>query len=347
MASHTITLGDGTDDTGTSWFTSATDDYIISDVTTSNTGTYVSGGFDSLGNPYTSKPILIVDVTVRVGGNATSLGGPVSNGSYQPLLSTQSDGTPSSTAGGNVTPGGSTVSADTDSNFQFAAFTNTKYYYGFRERGVGGNIVYGRGGSSGSIWQNGTLRQSNSRISGRIVQNSIPNEPTNFAVNVASITPTGMQFTWTAPTDNGGASSSIKGYRINYKANSASLWSVLVANTGSTSTSATVTGLSPSTNYDFQVAALNDATDLHNSSDYSSITAHVGVRSSTVTVSTIADHQLKVWVVPEGGGSGEFKKGVVKVWVVPEGGGPGQFKTVANTNVSVWTGTEFKNVKLT
>lgn len=328
MASHDITLGDGLSDNGTSWFTSATDDYIISDVTTSNTGTYVSGGFDSLGNDYTSRPILIVDVTVRAGGNAISLGGPVSTGRYQALISTQDDGTPNTRSGGAETPGATTESISTDGNFKYKAFSNTKYYYGFQELGTGSSIVYGRGGSSGSIWQNGTLRQSNSRISGRITQSSIPNAPTNFAVNVSSITPTGMQFTWTAPTDDGGDSCTINGYRINYKANSASLWSVLVANTGSTATSATVTGLSPSTSYDFQVAALNDVTDLHNSSDYSSITAHVGVRSSTVTATTIADHQLKVWVVPEGGG-------------------PGQFKTVANTNVSVWTGTEFKNVKLT
>jgi len=43
MASHDITLGDGLSDTGTAFFLSATDDYVTSDVTTSNTGTYVSG----------------------------------------------------------------------------------------------------------------------------------------------------------------------------------------------------------------------------------------------------------------------------------------------------------------
>jgi hypothetical protein len=333
MSATNITLGEGLGDAGTAWFSSATSDYITSDVTTSNTGTYVSGGFDSLGNSYTSRPILVVDVTVRVGG--TGVGGPTSTGSYQPLLSTQSDGTPSTVSGGNTTPGGTTVSAGTDSNFKFAGFSNTKYYYGFRERGVGSNIVYARGGTSGSIYQNGTLRVSSSRISGRITQASIPNAPTLFAVNAASITPTGMQFTWTAPTDDGGDICTIKGYRINYKANSASLWSVLVPNTLNTTTSVTVGGLSPSTNYDFQVAALNDTTDLHNASNYDSITAHVGVRSETVSVTTLADHQLKVWV------GGEFKKGVAKVW---DGS---QFKTVANTNASVWTGSAFKNVKIT
>lgn len=333
MASHDIDRGDGLSDTGTAFFTSSTSAYILSDVTTSNTGTYVSGGFDSLGNPYTSRPILIVDVTVRVGG--VGFGGPTSTGSYQPLLSTQDDGTPSTRSGGNTTPGGTTVSATTSSDFQFAAFTNTKYYYGFQERGVGSSIVHGRGGTSGTIWRNGVSTVSNSRISGRVVQNSIPNEPTNFLVNSASITPTSMQFTWTAPTDDGGGSTEIKGYRINYKVNTASVWSVLVANTGSNATSATVTELSPSTSHDFQVAALNETTDLHNASDYSSITSHVGVRSSTVTASTIADHQLKVFV------GGEFKNGIVKVWSGSE------FKNVANTNVSVWTGSAFVNVKLT
>lgn len=332
MASHDITLGDGLSDTGTAYQLSSINDLLASDVTTSNTGTYVSGGFDSLGNEYTSRPIMIVDVTVRVGG---SYDGYTSTGRYQPLISTQSDGTPSTRSGGNVTPGSTTSNASTDSSFQFAAFSNTKYYYGFDELNVGNTIVFARGGSSGTIWKNGSSVYSNSRISGRITQSSIPNAPTNFAVNSSSITPTGMQFTWTAPTDDGGDSCTIKGYRINYKINSASTWSVLVANTGNSTTNTTVTGLSPSTNYDFQVAALNETTDIHNSSDYSSITAHVGVRSTTVTVSTIADHQLKVWV------DGEFKKGIVKVW------NGSQFKTVANTNISVWTGTEFKNVKLT
>lgn len=333
MASHNITLGDGLDDAGTSFFTSSENAYITSDVTTSNTGTYTSGGFDSLGNAYTSRPILVVDVTVRVGG--TGIGGPTSTGSYQPLFSTQADGTPSTTSGGNTTPGGTTVSASTDASFVFAGFSNTKYYYGFRERGVGSSVVYARGGTSGTIWRNGVSTVSNSRISGRITQSSIPNAPTNFAVNSASITPTSMQFTWTAPTDDGGDSCTIKGYRINYKEDSASTWSVLVANTGSSTTSATVTGLSPSTAYDFQVAALNDTTDLHNNSNYNNITAHVGVRSSTLSVTTLADHQIKVFV------GGEFKKGVVKVW------NGTQFKTVANTNISVWTGSAFKNVKLT
>jgi len=99
---------------------------------------------------------LITDVTVRVGG--TGVGGPTSNGSYQPLFSTQSDGTPSTRSGGNVTPGASTVNASTDSNFEFVAFTNTKYYYGFQERGVGANVVFARGGSSGTVWRNVNFR---------------------------------------------------------------------------------------------------------------------------------------------------------------------------------------------
>lgn len=332
MSTNTTSRGDGLSDSGTAYLLSAIDDYVTSDFTVSSGGTYTSGGFDSLGNAYTSKPVMITDVSVRVGG---SFDGYTSSGRYQPLISSQKDGTPSTKSGGNTTPGSSTVTATTDGNFKYAAFVGTTYYYGFEELGVGNTIVFGRGGSSGTIYRNGTTTFSSSRISGSITQDSIPNEPTSFAVNSASITPTSMQFTWVAPTDDGGSSCTIKGYRINYKTNSSSTWSVLIANTGSNATTATVTGLSPSTSYDFEIAALNETTDLHNNSDYSSITSHVGVRSSTVSANTISDHQIKVFV------GGEFKNGIVKVWDGTE------FKTVANANVSLWTGSAFKNVKLT
>ena len=73
-----------------------------------------------------------------------------------------------------------------------------------------------------------------------------------------SATPTGTQvaLSWTAPVSNGG--SSITDYVIEYKTNAASTWSTFADGT-STSTSATVSGLSSSTLYNFRVSAVNTA----------------------------------------------------------------------------------------
>lgn len=334
MASDTVSLGDGTGDTGTAYqLSTALNTKLMSDFTPGTAGTYISGGFDSLGNAYTSRPIMVYDVSVRVGG---SYDGYTNNAqSLTPIMSSQSDGTPSYGSGGSVSPTSGTVTASSNSSFANRAFAGTKYYYGFNQGGSGTVIVFARGGSSGTIWRNGATAYSNSRISGSVSWSSIPSAPQSVSVNVASISPTSAQITWTAPADDGGSATSILGYRINYRKGSSGLWSVYGSgNTGTTATSIVLTDLDPSQYYEVQVAATSTVTDLHNS-DYSVITAHVGERSSTVSFTTLADHQIKVW------DGTEFRKAYIKVW---DGAA---FKTVANASVSVWTGSEFKNVKIT
>ena len=65
-----------------------------------------------------------------------------------------------------------------------------------------------------------------------------------------------VALTWTAPPSDGGAA--ISGYRIDQKAGNDS-WSVAIPDTGNVMTATTVTGLGNGTDYQFRVAALNEA----------------------------------------------------------------------------------------
>ena len=67
--------------------------------------------------------------------------------------------------------------------------------------------------------------------------------------------PPRIDLSWTAPADNGGAS--ITGYRIEVSPNGTSSWTNRVANTGTTSTSYSHTGLSAGTTRHYRVSAIN------------------------------------------------------------------------------------------
>ncbi|MFM7034030.1 MAG: fibronectin type III domain-containing protein, partial [Planctomycetia bacterium] len=76
--------------------------------------------------------------------------------------------------------------------------------------------------------------------------------------------PTGVQgqpgfesvsLTWTAPTTTGGEA--ITGYAVRYSTDGGFSWTVATPNTSSTATSYTVTGLTSSVGYQFEVAAIN------------------------------------------------------------------------------------------
>ncbi len=62
-----------------------------------------------------------------------------------------------------------------------------------------------------------------------------------------------ITLSWTAPADNGSA---ISDYTVQYRAQGAGAWTTFADGT-STATSATVTGLTPATTYEFRVAAVN------------------------------------------------------------------------------------------
>lgn len=82
-----------------------------------------------------------------------------------------------------------------------------------------------------------------------------PGVPQAPGAPTATATGEGAQLSWTAPSNNGGAD--ITGYRIRSASNGSSSYSTLVANTGSTATSYSVTGLTNGTPYQFRVSAIN------------------------------------------------------------------------------------------
>jgi len=69
-------------------------------------------------------------------------------------------------------------------------------------------------------------------------------------LSLGSATGSSIALTWSAPSDTGGAT--ITGYRIKKDG------STLVADTGSTGTTYTATGLTAATSYSFTVAAINE-----------------------------------------------------------------------------------------
>ena len=89
-----------------------------------------------------------------------------------------------------------------------------------------------------------------------VIPSTVPNVPTS--VSATSNANTASAVTWTAPThpaNTGGAA--ITGYKIEYAASPYSSYTVLTANTGTTTTSATVTGLSNGTSYKIRISATN------------------------------------------------------------------------------------------
>ncbi len=80
-----------------------------------------------------------------------------------------------------------------------------------------------------------------------------PQPPTSLSATAASSST--INLSWSAPSDNGG--SAITGYDIERSTDSGSTWNTLDANTGSSSTAYSDTGLSPSTSYMYRVSAIN------------------------------------------------------------------------------------------
>jgi hypothetical protein len=345
MGAITESVGNGINDAADVTLTLRVGEDILSPYTINSSSTYVSGGFDSLGNAYTARPIGITDVTVRVGTSGGS-----SNVGIRPAFKTSLSGKSPSRVNSTVVAytgmfltlyGNPDASVSTEPTYVYPAFTSDAGYYGFRGFGLSGSMQYGRGGNGfvESVYQliSSTLTSAD-RLSGNVTQASIPG-PVRTP-NALSITDTSANIIWSAPIDDGMQSpaaysaSNIKGYRINYRNSGAENWKVLVANTGSSSTSRVVPGLSPSTYYEIQVAALNAVTDAHNSS-YANITAHVGERSITHPFTTaVSTNDIRVWT------GTEFKKGIVKIW------NGSAWLEYPNITAKVWNGTAFEDVTL-
>jgi hypothetical protein len=349
MGAVTTSLGSGLTDPADQTISMNASTALVSNVVLSTTSTYVSGGYDSLGNQYTTRPVAVTDISVRVGRNS-------SNPAFialRPLFKTSLTGIPAVNATTSVNMStlsvGQDITLSTESAYRYKAFANSStVYYGFEGTSGSGTIEYGRGGSANAIYSQVQVNSTtyttmeeisgSDKLSGSITQASIPSSPGN--PNALSVTDISANIIWSAPTDDGMqdpaaySASNINGYRINYRNSGSENWKVLVANTGSNALFKVVFGLVSSTYYEIQVAALNDVTDAHNST-YSNITAHVGSRSITYPFTTaVSTNDIRVWI------GSEFKKGIVKVW---DGSAWLQYP---NISIKTWNGTAFEDAAL-
>ena len=86
-----------------------------------------------------------------------------------------------------------------------------------------------------------------------VIPIAIPSPPTGVSVTPGNAE---VQIAWTVPAEDGG--SPITGYRVEAEANGGP-WTTAIADTGTTSTNATMTGLTNGTSYRFRVSAINSA----------------------------------------------------------------------------------------
>ena len=82
---------------------------------------------------------------------------------------------------------------------------------------------------------------------------TVPGAPTSLSATASGTTT--IDLSWNAPSDNGG--SSITGYRIEVSPNGSSGWSNRVADTGTTATTYSHTGLDAGTTRHYRVSAIN------------------------------------------------------------------------------------------
>ena len=108
-----------------------------------------------------------------------------------------------------------------------------------------------------------------------------PGTPTGLAATANGQTQ--IDLTWTAPSSNGGAS--ISGYRIEVSTDGSS-WGDLVANTGSTTTSYSHTGLTAGSTRHYRVSAINSA-GTGTASNTDSATTELAVGAGNCTVDLI------------------------------------------------------------
>ncbi len=131
-----------------------------------------------------------------------------------------------------------------------------------------------------------------------------PDAPTSLSAAASGTTR--IDLSWTAPADDGGAD--ITGYKIEWSADGNAPWNDLVADTGSTTTSYSNTGLQPGQTRHYRVSAINSAATGAPSSGASATTDAVAPDAPT-SLSATASGNTRIdllWTAPANDGGADI-----------------------------------------
>src|SRR5205085_6791954 len=129
-----------------------------------------------------------------------------------------------------------------------------------------------------------------------------PQPPTGLTTTTFSSSQ--INLSWTAPSNNGG--SAITGYKIERSADGGTTWSAIVANTGSTGTTYSNTGLATNTTYTYRVSAINSvgtSSPSNTASATTSATATAPQPPTGLTATATSSSQINLsWTAPSNNG---------------------------------------------
>ncbi len=234
----------------------------------------------------------------------------LSNGSTSGTMIDLSWSAPSDTGGGTISgyrikKDGSTLVADTGS-------TGTTYTATGLTRLTEYNF------NVAAINEEGTGADGNTPAHTTTAE--APGAPGTLSLSAGSPAQTVITLSWSAPADTGGAT--VTGYRIKKDG------SVLVADTGSTGTTYSATGLSGSTSYNFNVAAINSiGTGADGNTPSLTTSAYVAVSSTTGSPTEVNYGNTKAFTFTSSGSLTFSVGGEVTVWNVAGGGSGGAYYT--------------------
>ncbi len=228
---------------------------------------------------------------------------------------------PSDNGGGAITGYKIEVSPDGTSDWTTLVANNTGTTYSHTGLSAGTTRHY----RVSAINANGTGNASGT--ANATTATTVPGAPTSLTAT-ASGTGT-INLSWTAPSSDGG--SSITGYRIEVSSDGGSSWTDRVANTNSTGTTHSHTGLSAGTTRHYRVSAIN-ANGAGNASGTASATTGTTVpgapTSLTATASGTGTINLS-WTAPSSDGGSSITG--YRIEVSPNGNSSWTDR-VANTN---------------
>ena len=157
---------------------------------------------------------------------------------------------------------------------------------------VGGSITDEEFGSTANRAYSQQWNLSGHKVDGTVER--VPSAPIDLTAGAA--TPTTVPLSWTAPRFDG--ATAVTGYKVEWSADGNDPWTVAQADTGSTATSYTHTGLTPQTTYHYRVSAINSV-DTSAASDsvsattpalpVATISASVATEGSSASVDTVGD----------------------------------------------------------